>query len=589
MNTGRHFLELLQASKPRLNGEWQLQREWQGSLCKLSLKNTADLPQRVGELTLFCMEMPFSPDTEVYGEGYNMLSQYGGTVRSCDVISAYSDYAHYKLFKPEGVNQVYNLAVFSPKGQGSLLIGFSSCFRFVGAIRFNEQRLEIVLNCENVTVKAGETIALEQLCVEWGEKNDVLRRFANAISQNHPMPAFPEIPTGWCSWLVYGPNVTAKRIYDNLDAVKEKKLNLKYVQIDDGYQAAMGDWLETTDRFEGGVKQVCLDIKARGFEPAIWVAPFIAEKNSKLFREHPDWFVKDDDQNPLSSGDVSFGGWRYGPWYMLDPTHPQALDYLKNVFQTMRNEWKVTYFKLDANMWGALPVGKRYDADKTCVEAYRIGMNAILEAVGEGSFVLGCNAPMWPSIGVVHGMRVTNDNNRKWSRFYGLLVECFHRNWQHNRLWINDPDTVLLQNKATRVVGPDGKAIMIDGTITNDEFMVNAVYTMASGGMVLSGDDLSRLTDENLKILKKLLPPVRIAAEFTDSDFTVGTAKIDEQTTAIYTFNLEAAVKDIVVAIDGRQRVYDVFAEQEIGVFEGEMLLKNCPPHSARAFICTSF
>ena len=43
----------------------------------------------------------------------------------------------------------------------------------------------------------------------------------------------------------------------------------------------------------GGVKEVLKQIRDKGFEPALWVAPFIAEKGSKLFKEHPDWFMQD--------------------------------------------------------------------------------------------------------------------------------------------------------------------------------------------------------------------------------------------------------------------------------------------------------
>ena len=35
-----------------------------------------------------------------------------------------------------------------------------------------------------------------------------------------------EIPTDWCSWLVYGPDLSEQNIYDNLKAIKEKHLNL---------------------------------------------------------------------------------------------------------------------------------------------------------------------------------------------------------------------------------------------------------------------------------------------------------------------------------------------------------------------------
>ena len=39
---------------------------------------------------------------------------------------------------------------------------------------------------------------------------------------------------------------------------------------------------------------------------------------------------------------------------------------------------------------------------------------------------------------------------------------------------------------------------------------------MASGGLVLSGDDLTTLPLARMEILKKLLPPTGVQAEFVD-------------------------------------------------------------------------
>ena len=240
------------------------------------------------------------------------------------------------------------------------------------------------------------------------------------------------------------------------------------------------------------------DIRARGFEPAIWVAPFIAEEGSNLFKDHPDWFVRNADGQPLRSDKVTFGGWRRGPWYAVDGTHPDAQRHLEQVFRTMRQEWGCTYFKLDANFWGAIPGGRFHDAGATRIEAYRRGMQAVLRGSGD-AFVLGCNHPIWPSLGLIHGSRSSNDIKREWKRIETTARQNLMRNWQNGRLWWNDPD-----------------AIVLTGDLPENEFRFHATAIFASGGMILSGDDLTAIPPARLAMLRRLEPPTGVAARFDD-------------------------------------------------------------------------
>src|SRR6185295_2608666 len=280
------------------------------------------------------------------------------------------------------------------------------------------------------------------------------------------------------------------------------------IQIDDGYQPAMGDWLETGSAFGGDVQGVLKQIREKGFEPAIWVAPFIAEEKSHLFEQHPDWFIKDPsdkDGKPLRADKVTFGGWRRGPWYALDGTHPEARKHLEALFRTMRREWGCTYFKLDANFWGAMHGGRFHAPKATRIEAYRRGMEAVLRGA-EDSFILGCNHPIWPSFGLIDGSRSSGDVKRTWEVVQKTGKQNLSRAWQNGRLWWNDPDAVVLT-----------------GDLTEDEFQLHATVIYAAGGMILSGDDLTKIPAKRLAMLKKLLPPTAIAAEFEDESLRIGT------------------------------------------------------------------
>ena len=296
---------------------------------------------------------------------------------------------------------------------------------------------------------------------------------------------------GWCSWYCFGPGVTADNIRQNLHWIATNAPQLRYIQIDDGYQPWMGDWLETGKSFGGNIKAVLAEIRRQGFEPAIWVAPFVASPQSKLFKEHPDWFMQGDDGKPLRSDKVGFGGWRLGPWYALDGTHPEARNFLETVFRTMRKEWGCTYFKLDANYWGALPGARLHDPNATRIEAYRRGMEAIRRGAGD-AFLLGCNHPMWPSLGIARRRAKLEWTSR------GTGIPSATRDGRISCA----AGRMAGSGGTTRIAccSPAGPCSMSTARQTGwkglpeNEVLFHATVLHATGGMLLSGDDLPGLS-----------------------------------------------------------------------------------------------
>jgi len=308
------------------------------------------------------------------------------------------------------------------------------------------------------------------------------------------------------------------------------------------------------------------EIKKKGFQPAIWVAPFVAEEGSHVFQQHRDWFVKDTDGSPLRSDKVTFGGWRKGPWYVLDGTHPDVHAHFAHVFSTMRKEWGVTYFKLDANFWGAIHGGRFHDPAATRIEAYRRGMQAILRGAGD-SFILGCNHPIWPSAGLIHGSRSSNDIKRTWDRIRTTAQQNLLRNWQNGRLWWNDPD-----------------AIVLTGELPEHEFLFHATAIYATGGMLLSGDDLTVIPADRMAMLRKLLPPTGVPAVFEDENLRVGTVTLPGRR-MVCLFNWGDAPVRLSARLARASMVTDFWSGAALGR-QNVVTIADMPAHSARLLEC---
>ncbi len=154
-----------------------------------------------------------------------------------------------------------------------------------------------------------------------GTIEQALARWADGFARRAEVGPLRPAPTLWCSWYHYFTAVTQDDILENIAALDELELPIEVVQIDDGYQAELGDWLSLSDRFSS-LRDTVARIRDRGRRAGIWVAPFLVGARSSVAREHPEWLL-----DGVSAG----FGWEQ-ELAALDTTHPGAAGYLGRVF-----------------------------------------------------------------------------------------------------------------------------------------------------------------------------------------------------------------------------------------------------------------
>ncbi|TGL24775.1 alpha-galactosidase [Leptospira bourretii] len=309
-----------------------------------------------------------------------------------------------------------------------------------------------------------------------------------------------KVPTGWCSWYYYYTKIDQKTILDNLTKVRELNLPFEFFQIDDGYQKEIGDWLVPNDKFPGGMRILADEIKRVGLKPGIWLAPFLVRKKSEFFRKYPEAILKDQNGKPVPA--IYQPLWGRGYTYALDITHPTALAYIEKVFSTLVKEWGYPYLKLDFLYAGLLP-GDVYNKSLSPQARYRNALELIRKVVGKNTFLLGCGAPMLPSVGIFDGMRISCDVAPFWYpeklRVFlkdrdalctrTALINDITRSSMHRHLWLNDPDCLLVRKKRNKMNEAQTKLM--------------ASVMAVSGGMLLVSDDLTKLETDRLDLLKK--------------------------------------------------------------------------------------
>ena len=315
--------------------------------------------------------------------------------------------------------------------------------------------------------------------------DEALTRVADALAAAAGVGELRSLGPGWCSWYAYWGEVTEADVLGNMGAAERLGLDLAVVQVDDGHQAAIGDWLTRSPRF-GPLDELGSRIADTGHEPGIWTAPFLVAPDSDVAAAHPDW---------LLDGVVALHNWGQDI-RILDVTHPDAAEHLSAVYRRLR-EQGFTYHKLDFLFAGAMEGPRQADAGG--LDAYGLGLDIIREALGAEATILGCGAPLLPSIGRVDAMRISPDIDPSAEPVDGDLSQPSQRGavtagaarrWMHGRWWINDPDCILVRPQVEH----------------RDAW---ARYLRDCGGLMMSSDPLDQLDDDGLAWTRDLLRPSR--------------------------------------------------------------------------------
>ncbi len=285
--------------------------------------------------------------------------------------------------------------------------------------------------------------------VAYGDKGSVFANYADLLGERFGRISDKPAERVWCSWYSLYTEIDEPILHKVLDEIGD--LPFDVFQVDDGWQINIGDW-EPNEKFSSGMTALADKIKSTGRRAGLWLAPLIAVRTSRLFREHKDWFLRDGRRKLVSAG----FNWSE-PLYALDTTHPEVLDWLAALMKQVR-AWGFDYLKLDFLYAGALP-GKRH-IDMPREAAYRSGLKILRESMGEDAYFLTCGAPIIPSLGLCDALRIGPDVAAEWEslrdsrQLYNLAMPGAKNAIRTtiNGLWLSpviqvDPDVVYFRSK----------------------------------------------------------------------------------------------------------------------------------------------
>ncbi|GEM_PF-417267 len=399
----------------------------------------------------------------------------------------------------------------------SFLIGQDAPFNQFFYIRLNlfkkgkkKSYFELTYDFGRKMILPGQTIELSGIVIARGSTHVLMHQYFREINRSGTPRIPKESPRGWSSWYYYYTKITPERIIRNIEALKNARdtqgSEIDLVQVDDGYQTAVGDWLSLKPSFEGRMRELSDTIREAGFRPGIWIAPFIAARKSSLAVNHPEYLLKDERGHRLLAGFNP--AWKGMHTYGLDITHPRFEEYLRKVIRTIVGDWGFTYLKCDFLYGGCLRGGTHNDLTYSRAEVLRYGMQIIREeaqkaAGGEEIFIVGCGMPLPTGIGTVDAMRIGPDTGGFWIENKGKIFRTgalmgvrnslrnsLARSPMHRALWLNDPDAIILRRKGSRL------------SATQRRSQINAIAL--TGGLLSYSDDFAELNEEILSEIRTI-------------------------------------------------------------------------------------
>ncbi len=318
-----------------------------------------------------------------------------------------------------------------------------------------------------------------------------LDTYGSLIRQlHHPRISAPT-PMGWWSWTAYyfGLNSGTALTNAQWESQHLKSLGYDFFHIDEGYQYARGEYsTPNATLFPNGLAGMEQRVTNLGLVPGIWTAPFEVSVRSWVYQNHPDWLVHNAKGEPIHIGWVTDHN---DPLYVLDSTNPGAQEYLRKTYQTLVRNWGIRYIKMDFMDDTAIE-GNYYRPNTSALQAQRIGLGIIRQAVGNGVLLDKDGSVMLNPVGYVDFGRISQDTGHTFEASSEADSGIAARYFMNRNFFVADPDAFSVSRQTV----DDQSWHNSTKPLSQDEAEVSIALAAVSGGMYEIGDDLPTLGSE---------------------------------------------------------------------------------------------
>ena len=180
------------------------------------------------------------------------------------------------------------------------------------------------------------------------------------------------------SWEAFYFDFDAPKLLGLADAAAD--LGMELFVLDDGWfgkrddsTSSLGDWYPNEEKLKGTLKELAEKINAKGLKFGLWIEPEMTNKDSDLYRAHPDWLLAEQGKRICHSRTQ----------YVLDFSKKEVREYIGDMLENLLAEVPVSYIKWDMNrsLMAAYSAKLPRDRQGELRHRYVLGLYKVLEAV----------------------------------------------------------------------------------------------------------------------------------------------------------------------------------------------------------------
>ncbi len=450
----------------------------------------------------------------------------------------------------------------------------------------------------NIPLPDGESVTSERVMFSaGGDYHSQLENYGSVTRELHHSRVSSDNLLGWWSWTAYYTKITQGTALTNAQWLAEhlRGLGYDYFHFDLGYGYSRSEYTTpNASQFPRGMLDLTHGICRLGLKVGVWTAPFEVGERAWIYEHHKDWLVHNAHGDPISIGDAEeVKGERL---FVLDVTHPDAQEYLRQIYRTLVREWGVRYIKLDF-MDNTAIEGYYHRPNTTALEAQRIGLEIIRKTVGEDVLLDKDGSPMLNPVGLVDEGRISQDTGHTFQRSKEAGPGIAARYYMHRNFFITDPDAFTVSRQLL-------EERTIEAPATLNEAQVSIALAAVSGGMFEIGDDLPTLgrDPERLALVKNpdLLAIAKLSQAAVPLDLmtyrdedeqpSIFLLREDQRQSILAIFNWTErpsshtfTLSDLKLTTGHSYKLVDSFAPDQPLAMEGETLrLDDQPAHSVK-------